>query len=162
MRKVTPLLGIAVMLIAALLIGAVALAAEKPKAEEKPCGYCGMDTTLSPSHITAVYTMKGKKPVMKDFDSLGCFMRVAMLIPPAGTYTDVKILDTSTFGSKEQKFVPIESAWFVPLESLAGSMPPYLASFASKKTATKYAKVHDSRVLNYEAAHKLVMKEISG
>jgi nitrous oxide reductase accessory protein NosL len=162
MKKVTPLIGLAALFIAVWLAGVTTHAEDKPDSAATPCGYCGMDTSGSPTRITTVYSVKGKEPVEQDFLSLACYMRVAMIDPPKGSYTDVKILDTSTFKTKEPRFIPVENAWYVPVKSLSGSMPPYLASFALKKTAVKYAKAHDSRVLSYEAAHKLVMKEISG
>jgi len=149
------------VLAAAWFITVAVFAEEKPAEDSAQCPYCGMNTGKSPTHVIATYAEKGKKAVQVDFQSIGCYMRMAMDGDNEGTYSDAKILDTSTFGAKKLRFIALRKAWYVPVKSLRGSMPPYFASFADKKVAAKYAREHESQVMSFKDAHKLVMKEIS-
>jgi len=160
MKKVFTVLTVTAVLAAAWFITNATFADEKPAKKGPACPYCSMDTSKSPTQVVAKYREKGKDAEAMYFQSLGCYMRTVMVDPPEGEFSDVKILDTSTFGMKKRTYVAIEKAWYVPLKSLKMSMPPYLASFVKKADAEKYAKDRQSSALSFKDAHKLVMEEI--
>ena len=160
MKKAIAVITVLAVLAAAWFITYATFADDKPGKKGPACANCSMDTSKSPTQVVATYEEKGKDATKMHFQSLGCYMRIAMVDPPEGEFSDVKILDSSTFGAKKPAFVAIEKAWYVPVKSLKMSMPPYLASFAEKADAEKHAKNNQSSVLSFKEAHKLVMEEI--
>lgn len=161
-KRLLASLTVIAVLVAAWLVTVAVFANEKGKDDTTRCPYCSMDTSKSPTEVITTYQEKGGKPAEVRFQSIGCYMRIAMDGDSKGTYSGAKVLDTSTFGGKKLRYIALEKAWYVPVKSLKGSMPPYFASFAQKAAAEKYAKQHKSRVLDYKETHKLVMKEIAG
>ncbi len=159
-KRLLALLTIIAVLAAAWLITVAVFAEEKGKGETTRCPYCSMDTSKSPTEVIAMYQEKGNKPQEVHFQSIGCYMHIAMSGDDEGTYSGAKVLDTSTFGGKKLRYTALEKAWYVPVKSLKGSMPPYFASFAQKADAEKYAQQHESSALGFKEVHKLVMKEI--
>jgi len=160
MKKAIAVLTVLAVLTAAWFITNATFAEDKPAKKGPACANCSMDTSKSLTQVIATYKEKGKDAEAMYFQSLGCYMRIAMMDPPEGEFSDAKILDTATFGAKKPTYAAIEKAWYVPLKSLKMSMPPYLASFAEKADAEKYAKDNQSSVLSFKGAHKLVMEEI--
>ena len=160
MKRAFAILTVLAVLTAAWFITYAAFAEENKPRKGPSCANCSMDTSKSPTQVIAAYKEKGKDATKLHFQSLGCYMRIAMVNPPEGEFSDVKILDTSTFGAKKPTFVAIGKAWYVPVKSLKMSMPPFLASFVKRADADKYAKNNQSSVLSFKEAHMLVMEEL--
>jgi|GEM_PF-3465542 len=160
MKKAFTVITALAVLTAAWFVTDATFAEEKTAKMGPACANCSMDTSKSPTQVIATYKEKEKDTTKMYFQSLGCYMRIAMMDPPEGEFSDVKVLDSSTFGAKKPVYVAIEKAWYVPVKSLKMSMPPYLASFSGKADAELHAKSNDSSVLSFKETHKLVMEKI--
>ena len=60
------------------------------------------------------------------------------------------------------EFIPIKDAFFVEVERLAMTMPPYLAAFSSQAEADEHAHKMEGNPITVEEALKLAGAEVEG
>ncbi len=119
-------------------------------AEPKKCAHCGMDAMKSPAHV---------RGGGQDFDALSCFVAWAKdnnFDPMEGeivTYLSAKTT---------HDFVPIKEAFFVEVESLAMTMPPYIVAFATAEEQAEHANRMDGGAIGVAEALKKAGAEVEG
>lgn len=120
------------------------------EAEPKKCAHCGMDSMKSPAHV---------RGGGQDFDALSCFVAWAKdsnVDPMEGeivTYLSAKTT---------HDFIPIKNAYFVEVENLAMTMPPYIIAFATAEEQADHAKRMDGGVIGIAEALKKAGAEVEG
>lgn len=119
-------------------------------AEPKKCAHCGMDAMKSPAHV---------RGGGQDFDALSCFVAWAKdnnFDPMEGeivTYLSAKTT---------HDFIPVKDAFFVEVESLAMTMPPYIVAFATAEEQAEHAKRMDGGAIGVSEALKKAGSEVEG
>ncbi|MEP0813651.1 MAG: nitrous oxide reductase accessory protein NosL [bacterium] len=114
------------------------------------CPMCSMSTEKTP---TLVRYIAGEDDEV-DFVSLECWIDYAKNEKIA--FEKALVLDYSTLGAVE-KMVKADKAFYVPLEALKFSMPPYLAAFAEKDKARKFAESKGSKVISFAEAKEMIL-----
>jgi len=115
-------------------------------AEHIKCAQCGMFADKSSSHIKADWSDES----VTDHDSWGCVFDYAA--DHGLTLTAAWVVDFNTVQEpdSEPEWLAASSAWFVNgAESVAGSMPPYVAAFSTEEAARKAQQQLGGEVLDF-------------
>jgi hypothetical protein len=120
-----------------LLLSVAAGALAEAKEPQRPrCETCGMYADESSTRVLASISVSGKAGEYV-FESLGCMYDKLIEWGDAAEVQSFKVLDYSSFGTKKPRFVDGMEAWYLfNTADLEGSMPPYIAAFASDKAAS--------------------------
>jgi hypothetical protein len=123
----------------AYLTTAVPASAADKTEKHVPCANCGMYTEISSTRIVAQVKVDGKTAAY-NFECVGCMHEKLEEWGSKADLVSFKILDYSTYGSRTEKLVDGETAWYLfgtkELENSMGE-PEYIAAFATKEGATK-------------------------
>ncbi|MEP0813650.1 MAG: nitrous oxide reductase accessory protein NosL [bacterium] len=116
-------------------------ASKNRQVTNEKCPMCSMSTLKTPTLVK--YGPEGKETY---FASMECWLEYAEenKLPPESA----QIVDYDTLG-KEERFEPVSAMFYVQLDSLRYSMPPYFAAFSDLAKAEAFAKEHNSKAVGF-------------
>lgn len=122
-------------------------------ADEKPrCDECGMFYDKSPTQVAVVVT-EGDAEYDHLFESLGCYtnyMTANYADNNEAAVGNMQVLDYGTFGSRQPVMLDATKATYLyGTNAIKGSMPPFIAAFATTKAALNATDTMGGEVLAY-------------
>lgn len=150
-----------IILISILLT--VLVAAQVVAKDEAPtCDNCGMFWLKSPTAVSTTVSFEGKKHEHL-FECLGCLHdKVHELYGDKAQIEELEILDYTTFATgKENMLDAFDAMYLFGTSRLKGSMPPYIAAFATKKSAEAKQDELGGQLVDFKGMQKL-MREFKG
>ncbi|MCH7472238.1 nitrous oxide reductase accessory protein NosL [bacterium] len=131
--------------------GAFAQEATEAEEEERPaCENCGMFWDTSPTRVSV--TIKAdEKEEEHIFECMSCTHTGLVEIYGDGVeLASLQVLDYATFGAEEETMIDGMKAFYLyGVERLKGSMPPYIAAFASEDAAKESQKELGGELLDF-------------
>ena len=146
---------IVLVLMFALLVTGSALAQQ----EERPrCENCGMFWDKSATRVEFTVKVDGSEHthITECFGCLHDFVHETYgeVMPTA-----VSVLDYATYGTKHEQMINAFDAFYLyGTERLDGSMPPYVAAFATEKAAKEHQKKLGGELVDFPGMRKQMMK----
>jgi hypothetical protein len=131
---------VAAMLLVILSFAVYAFAAstDTQTAPVRTCPQCGMNAAKSPIEIKygEIY-----------FVSLDCWSEYATANEV--DLSKASVVDYPTTTAKTRKYVELTKAFFVSVEKMKNTMPPYYAAFSNEDAAKSFAEENKSTVIHY-------------
>ncbi len=141
---------IAAMLLVILSVAAYAFMAssETQNAPVRKCPMCGMNSAKSPTEVKYgdVYLA-----------GLACWGEYASANKV--DLTKGSVIDYPTASAKTRKYVDLSKAYFVAVEKLKNSMPPYYAAFSNEVAAKGFAEENKSTVVRFAEVSPLLVED---
>lgn len=131
-----------VSLLAAVILPVFVVAAK----EAASCENCGMNFDISPTRLEVTVEMKmGSKTMSHNhiFECMNCsYNALTAKYGDDLTISGVQMLDYQTFGTKNEAMLDgMKAVYLFGVKRMKGTMPPYIAAFASEKDAKAAQKV---------------------
>lgn len=137
-----------------LMLSAAAWAAE----EEAPrCEYCGMFYEQSPTRVSATIDFQDET-YSHIFDCFGCLHDFVHENYGEVQPSALSVLDFATFGTDDEQMLDaFEASYLFGTSRIKGSMPPYVAAFASEQSAKAAQAKLGGELTDYTGLKKLMM-----
>jgi len=147
-----------VIVVLALSVAAFAAPQERPR-----CENCGMFEDTSPTRVVATFKADGKTSD-HHFVCLGCIQEFNdKTWEGKAEVVGLKMLDYTTFGTKNPTLIDGTKAFYLyGTDELAGTMPPYIAAFATKDAAKQAQKTLNGEVMDFKTMWAKLVKGENG
>jgi nitrous oxide reductase accessory protein NosL len=141
--------------------GGMAGAQVAESAESLRCDYCGMAWADSSARVLAVLNAGGVEDV-RHFDSLGCAYKYAQEHNGGALSAKLQVLEYTAEPAAQPVLLDTQAAWYLyGTQPLPGSMPPFIAAFASKDASLAQQGKLGGELLQFEAVDER-LRQLAG